>query len=191
MRILPLLNNIKLPIVALMSLLLLWIFTHFFVINISPSMPIGLYIKKSPSNIKQGDMVIACLPESLARSAYNAGIIHKSPVCAHGYQPLLKQMIATAHDVVVSDHQTIMVNDKHYIAPINTNRAVLNTRGTSDFKKNGVWLYGAGYPQNSWDSRYFGALDESNIQSAVRALWVKQSRINKDSSNKHVEANYV
>ena len=174
MRILILLNKIKLPVVALISLLLLWLSTRHMVINTSVSMPIGFYWKIASNHIAPGDIVIVCLPKALAKSAYDAGIIHKSEACPHGYQPLLKQVIATANDIVVSDNQNISVNGKYYVAPITANRPVFNTRGTPDFKQTGIWLYGAGSPNNSWDSRYFGAMDISSIQSTVRGLWIQK-----------------
>ena len=156
----------------LLGLLGLWIMTRYIVFNVSGSMPVGLYWKIAADEITAGDRVIACLPADLSKAAYDHGILNKSSLCAHGYEPLLKQVIAIANDHVVVDHQHIIVNGQSYQAPVSTDQAIPNTIGRVDFNTTGIWLYGVGNPQYSWDSRYFGAININNIHSAVRALWV-------------------
>jgi len=156
----------------LLGLLGLWMITRCVVFNVSGSMPVGLYWKIAADEIIAGDRVLACLPADLAKAAYDHGILNKSSLCAHGYEPLLKQVIATANDHVVVDHQRIIVNGQAHPAPVSLDERIPRYLGTSNFNRIGVWLYGSGNPKNSWDARYFGALNINNIHSAVRALWV-------------------
>ena len=105
------LNYRALAMVLAMLFLLFsfWGATRFVVINLSHSMPVGIYWKQLPLAIHRGDQVLVCLPLRLSKSAYQAGIIHKSSLCGHSYQPLLKQVIATPMDTVTQDQHVVNI----------------------------------------------------------------------------------
>ncbi len=73
--------------------------TQVFTINLTPSMPLGIYVK-SYDVIQRGDIVAACLPESYKSLALNAGYLHRGARCS-GSDPIIKEVIAVPGDHVI------------------------------------------------------------------------------------------
>ncbi len=129
-------------------------------------MPIGLYKVSNPQNLKTGDVVVVCLPpsigeEGLAREYLNPG------KCTGGYSPIIKELIAAPGDNVTLTPQAILVNGQTYLAPIHSvdlqgKPLASIPRGKYPHTQN-FWLYGAGNPADSWDSRYWGGVSEKDI----------------------------
>lgn len=170
--------NIKLLIpfvITLVVILLLANLMKFFhiQINLTPSMPIGLYRQLSTMTIHRGDIVAACLPKPIAKVGLENGYLSKGH-CPSGTIPVLKKVIAIPHDNVQLTSQAIIVNEKRYLAP----QQKTNHRGHSikrwnrnDLYKNTLdyWLYGSHSRNKSWDSRYYGGIASHDI------LWVYKS----------------
>ena len=77
-----------------------FIFTRYFVINITDSMPIGLYKKINANNLEKGDIVSVCLDNNKARLAIQNSIIVANDQCSNGSQMLVKKIIATPDDQI-------------------------------------------------------------------------------------------
>ena len=142
-------------------------------INLSPSMPLGLYWGVPTASHHRGDWVAVCLPSSIAKEGLERGYLSRG-LCASGTMPVLKMIIAIPNDEVIVAAQTIRVNGKTYWAP-RQNRdhrgnPVRSFIGDGHYRSRGYWLYGLGNILRSWDSRYYGGIDEQQIIARYRLL---------------------
>jgi conjugative transfer signal peptidase TraF len=143
-------------------------------LNLTGSMPRGIYLLKSSHSIRKGDFVIICLPNFLTSFALQRGYLSPGN-CQNGSQPLFKKVVAESGDTVVLSTNNMTINDKQlpHSATLNTdyhNRALPSTlRGIYILKQHQLWLYGI-TSARSWDSRYFGAVDSSYVLGVVKPL---------------------
>ena len=145
-------------------------FLFFIKINFSGSMPIGVYLKQYHQSLERGDTVAVCLPIMIAREGKRQGYLANG-FCPSFSMPVLKMLIAKPQDEVVIGEDTITVNQQVYFAPRQPNIKQV------DFKQHQnpthhYWLYGQYNPQHSWDSRYFGGVEKSNIRGVYKPLLV-------------------
>jgi len=173
----------------LIFLSILWIGHYFFVLNITNSMPIGLYYKAYPDSIRYGDIVGVCLDPQKAKLAMASGVLIENNQCDSGADMLIKSVIARPLDTItVLDNQ--MTVARHikpskpigYLAPRfkfapgpktnNYPKAVLTFIDTGQYQAKGYWLYGLNNPRYSWDSRYFGEVSRQNIAFILKPLWL-------------------
>lgn len=134
------------------------------IINTSPSMPPGIYVKKF-TPVKRGDIVAACLDIRHTQ----LGLQHhylKSGFACNGAEPVIKKIIAIPGDAVQLTDQYIQVNQKFYFYPTFYH----DSRGTpleifprgNYPAQNDYWLLGTNNPR-SWDSRYWGPVPSEQI----------------------------
>lgn len=148
-------------------------------INVTSSMPEGVYILDNHQNIQVGSIVSVCLPENVAKEAIDKGYISKNRFCPNGSEPLIKEVIATPQDqVMVTPKSMIVTNDKGqeiYKAPNHKlSLSGIPIKHFIDFgkQKSGYWVYGRGNPDLSWDSRYFGGVQKENIKQVLKPIWI-------------------
>jgi conjugative transfer signal peptidase TraF len=79
-------------------------------INLSPSMPRGVYLTQPVSEPKIGDWVSLCIPSDSAPVYRSRGYLPESSCCSSGLAPVMKPIVATSGDVVSIDHDGIRVN---------------------------------------------------------------------------------
>ncbi len=155
--------KILLLILLLMDMLAVAILFHIR-INLSHSMPIGLYqkINKAP---ELGDTVAVCLSEPVAREGLDQGYLLPG-YCPSKMLPVLKMLIAVPGDTVVVTEKFMLVNDQKYDAP--------QQLGVNHFDgvPNSYWSYGSNAAERSWDSRYFGGVDRKSIIGVYKPLLV-------------------
>ncbi len=143
------------------------------IINLTPSMPIGLYMKSS-GHIHQGDIVAVCLPKPWKSLGLKRGYLLKGDQC-QGSAPLIKSVLATPQDSVRLTEDRIQVNgiskrfdsvdvDLH-------GRPLYRYPKIKEGDGSGYWLIGGGSLQ-SWDSRYWGPMPVKQIYTKLRPLLV-------------------
>ena len=135
--------------------------------NGTSSMPIGFYRKIKDVKFQKGDIAAACLPSDIAKEGIKNGYIMHG-ACENGSIPVVKQIIAVPSDHVQLTPQAIIVNGVSYLAPsliLDHNCKVI--KRFVEYRifspAGGYWLYGANSPILSWDSRFFGPVQSSNI----------------------------
>ena len=80
--------------------------------NVSDSMPWGIYWFV-PGQVKRGEVVGACLPNSLAKYALAHKILEPSQhPCANGVEPLVKVVAAETGDTVDIESDGVHINGK-------------------------------------------------------------------------------
>ena len=143
-------------------------------VNLSPSMPIGIYRQLNIHSLQRGMTVSVCLPKRVAQTGLRRGFIGRGH-CPGGVEPVVKKLIAIPGDHLVVTHQGITVNGHFYWTPVHEHdlhNAPLE-RWAHDgtiVSSLGYWLYGSGAPNLSWDSRYFADVSKANIHGIYHLM---------------------
>ena len=143
--------------------------------NATPSEPTGFYWLRSipAAGVKPSDRVSFCPP---VRQADYPFLAHGS--CPGGTTPFFKTVVGVPGDVVVVTPTRVMVNGRVLPGSASLQRSVrLGVRlphadGIWRLGAGQYWLYGAALPQYSFDSRYWGVLQGSEMIGVARQLSV-------------------
>lgn len=147
-------------------------------VNLTPSMPVGVWQVAADNEFARGDVVWACPPDTSAlRHAHRYGYI-PAGFCPSGMAPLLKPVVAVAGDMVTLSEAGLIVNGN--LVP---NSAPLRADGHgiplprlpfgSGVVRDGqVWLISS-YNPASFDSRYFGPVSAALVDGRARPVAVK------------------
>lgn len=150
-------------------------FNHF-QINLTPSMPLGLYRVIQKASIQRSDIVVVCLPHQIAQEGLQQGYLTQGK-CPSGTIAVVKEVIATPGDTINLTQEGIRVNNQFYLAP----QRLVDSHGLliKRFVEYGVysnindyWLYGSHSPEDSWDSRYFGSIHRENIKHVMEPIFL-------------------
>jgi conjugative transfer signal peptidase TraF len=142
-------------------------------INLSPSLPIGLYQVASGPD---ATLVEFCPPEPFASMA-NARGYRQPGTCPDGGTPLMKPVVARAGDTVRLSEKGVSVNGRALpnSAPLlkdTTNRPLSPwPYGAYVVQPGTIWAISTFNPR-SFDSRYFGPISEPVIRNHVWPLLV-------------------
>jgi conjugative transfer signal peptidase TraF len=143
-------------------------------VNLSGSMPVGLYRVSSGPPVK-GAMVLACLPADVAVFARSRGYVPNG-ACPGATAPIGKVVLAMAGDSVEVTPEGLLLNGRpvRNTRPLAVDATGRSLRrfpdGTYVVGQNEVWLYSP-YSKRSFDSRYFGPLHVSCIRTRILFLW--------------------
>ena len=143
-------------------------------INTTKSIPVGLYWK-SDKPIEKGAYVLFCPPktavfdEAKARGYIGAGL------CLGGYGYLMKKILAVKNDVVSVSDSGVRVNGDWL--PLSIPRRV--DRAGREMPRYHIQEYSlkdselllmSDVSSTSFDSRYYGFIQRSQIQSVIRPI---------------------
>ena len=141
-------------------------------LNDSPSMPIGLYVRTSCES--RSSLVVFCPAESIARVSAKRGYRSRGN-CPDGDEPLAKPIAASPGDIVELSATGMAVNGR--LLP-NTSPLATDTAGRPlshwpfgryVVARGTVWV-ASSYSSRSFDSRYFGPVEASQVREHVRPL---------------------
>lgn len=137
-------------------------------VNFTPSLPVGLYIRSYAQNINTGDVAAYCLEnEAYIRLAKERGYLG-SGSCHNGLKPLLKEVGGRAGDVIGCDTSGfITVNSETIpdtaIAGLDLNGKIMpQTHLTLGLIPQGK-VFLVSRHAGGFDSRYFGLVDEAKL----------------------------
>lgn len=126
-------------------------------VNISDSLPTGIYVLSGPA--KKGEVVSACVKLPV-------GVPVALTACGEGGTRVIKRYLAGPGDVVEFVKEGVRVNG----VPVPESAARNTLRdgrpahpllGTHRLASDEVWLHGTA--PHSYDSRYFGPVHQSNL----------------------------
>lgn len=147
-------------------------------INLTPSMPVGVWHVSGDGHFGRGDVVWVCPPNtSPIREAHRFGFI-PSGLCPSGFSPLLKPVVAVEGDAVTLSAEGLIVNGS--LVP-NSAPARMNARGqflprlrlgSYVVRPGEVWLISS-YNPASFDSRYFGPVSAALVDGRAHPIAVK------------------
>lgn len=146
-----------------------------FRINSSGSIPPGLY-RLDKSDFGLGDYVLFCPPNTrLFQMAKKRGYIDTG-FCEHGYQALMKKVLALPGDTVAIRAEGVFINGR-----LQPNSEALQEDGAKrvlsifakdyQLKQNEVFLLGDSSPY-SFDSRYFGPITTDRLHT-LKPIYTK------------------
>jgi conjugative transfer signal peptidase TraF len=144
-------------------------------INTTPSYPLGIYIM-TDAPIEKGTLVIFCPTDSPAfYQAREWGYIGAG-FCPGGYGYMIKKIMAAKNDKVEISAAGVSINGE--LLP-NSNPMDTDSEGKplpnievniAALDDHSVLLM-SDYNPKSFDGRYFGLMDKSQIISAIRPVW--------------------
>jgi len=140
--------------------------------QLTDSAPRGIY-RFRPGPIERGRWVILCPPADAARLAVERGYLGSGP-CPGGVEPLLKRVAALPGDRVAVARDGLHVNGTRLPASAPLERDLndlplpLAPFGEHAVEPGTVWVIGE-HPR-SFDSRYFGPVDERLVLSVADAV---------------------
>ncbi len=140
--------------------------------NDSPSMPTGLYVRTSSES--RSSLVVFCPAEPFARLSGQRGYRSRGN-CGDGAEPLAKPIAARPGDIVELSAHGITVNGRSLpnTAPLATDTAGRPLShwpfGRYVVAPSTVWV-ASSYSPRSFDSRYFGPVEASQVREHVRPL---------------------
>lgn len=146
------------------------------IINTTPSYPVGIYMMTNDP-IEKGMLVIFCPPDNpifhraLERHYIGAGF------CPGGTAYMIKKIMARQNDHVQISAAGVSVNG---VLLANSNPMEADSEGKSlphieaDIAAldDHTVLLMSDYNPKSFDARYFGLVDKSQVIRAVRQVWV-------------------
>ena len=135
--------------------------------NPSPSAPVGFYAIENRSDFAVGEFVVARLPIAAEKLAVERGYLPNRT-------PVLKTIAAAAGDEICIRNMSVLINE---IPVVEIPKA--DSLGRPMPVKSGCyWLQSGKYfllstaIKNSFDSRYFGPVDEDNILGVATPLLI-------------------
>jgi conjugative transfer signal peptidase TraF len=144
-------------------------------INTTPSYPLGIYLMTDDPIVK-GALVIFCPTDNAAfRAARERGYIGAG-FCPDGYGYMIKKILAVRNDEVKISAAGVLVNGALLpnSKPMDTDLEGLPLpqikMAVASLDDHSVLLM-SDYNPKSFDARYFGLVDRSNIISAIRPVW--------------------
>lgn len=140
-------------------------------VNDSPSLPIGLYVVTSET---EANLAEFCPTAPYASLAAERGY-RSTGTCPDGGAPLMKAIVARAGDSVEVSSSGIVVNGRMLpnSAPLSVDTSGRTLEhwpfGKYRVKLGTVWVVSS-YNRQSFDSRYFGPIAETQIRHHLRPL---------------------
>lgn len=128
-------------------------------LQVTPSMPCGLYQLREGERLQVGDMVSFCLPPgAFADLALSRGYLQESNLCPSGLRPLVKRVAGLPGDVVDTASLCIL--------PADSLNRPLSSALSSGVIPEGFALLLSPH-QGSFDSRYFGLVPLSALKKVT------------------------
>jgi conjugative transfer signal peptidase TraF len=148
-------------------------------LNLSASMPIGLYLARDVRGtriaLSRGTIVAVCLPDRLATWGRSRGYLMRGR-CPDGSAPVGKPVFAIAGDTVSVKPDGLARNGRFIPRTVALDRdragLPLTRLGCGDYlvRPDQLWLVSTHVPE-SWDSRYFGPVPTANVIALLRPVW--------------------
>jgi conjugative transfer signal peptidase TraF len=162
---------------ACLTLAVFYLISLHLTVNITPSMPIGVYrLYPLDRPIARGDIVEICPPHQVADILLRSEQTRARGICEHEVIPLLKYVAAVPGDVVDLSDKAVVVNGvalpgSATIPAVKRRAAVTETaRGRYALTSGLLWLWTPYY--RSWDSRYFGPVPSVGVRGLARPVFV-------------------
>ena len=148
-------------------------------LNLSGSMPVGLYVTATEAPIR-GSIVLACLRSDAAQFAMERGYVPHGGSCPGGAMPVGKPVLAIPGDTIAVTTAGLVLNGM--AVPNSKARSADRTgrplprlpTGQRVVAQGELWLVSE-YSPYSFDSRYFGPVSAGDVRAHVRALWTVRS----------------
>lgn len=140
--------------------------------NNTGSEPIGYYLSYKPLKYNVGDLSMVCITNKVhTQIMHNLGLPY-SQSCKNGMPFLLKRIVAKYPSEIIFDKNGITINGILQKNSIADNNIPHLDYGVVKLKPNQYFLMGE--TPHSYDSRYFGAVDQSQLIYKAKLLFQTQ-----------------
>ena len=142
-------------------------------VNVTASLPVGLYLATSDANAA---LVEFCPAEPFAAESRDRNYRPKSIACPDGAAPLVKPIAARPGDTVLVTDKGIVVNGKQFphSAALELDGAGRKLKpwlsGTYAVAPNELWVVST--YRGSYDSRYMGPIRRDQVGELLMPMWV-------------------
>lgn len=160
----------------LLPLLALLFLHDLFVINTSPSFPLGVY-RKTHEPPRKGDLVLFCPPErTIFQEAMQRGFI-TAGLCPGGTGTMIKQLAAMSGDHVRISNEGVFVNGVllQNSLPVAKLSDILSAEQMERTLDAGEVLLMSEWNPLSFDARYFGSVPETQICTPLIPFYLWRS----------------
>ncbi|WP_115702606.1 conjugative transfer signal peptidase TraF [Legionella sainthelensi] len=167
-------------IIAILSISLIVVGALFhamgFRINLTESIPIGLYRITSAAHIKNAYVIFCPDDRESFRLARNRGYIDHGLYC-NGYGYLMKKVVAVSGDTLSVTNEGVFVNDMliPYSKPKlqdGMNRALPQLQVTNYLLQKDEVMTMTSQSEWSFDGRYYGLVHTRQIKGMLTPIWV-------------------
>ena len=147
-------------------------------VNTSKSIPLGFY-RMTDDPVEKGSYVIFCPPKrEVFDVAKERGYIGAG-FCPGGYGQMMKRVVAAERDVVVVADDGVRINGQllPFSAPLKSDKGgrPLPSIQSGAFRLNDTELFlMSDQSTTSFDGRYFGPVDRTQIKSVIRPIFTWQ-----------------
>lgn len=139
-------------------------------INVSSSLPRGVYTVATSQEIKEGSLVLACLEKDQAREAFERGYVTRGQCPGH-YAPIGKHVVALKGDHVQVSAVGVHVNGQllplSIPSPVDGRGLPLPALNLNATLRAGEYLL-LNPALDSFDSRYLGIIRHRQILAVLR-----------------------
>ncbi|MEG0426197.1 MAG: signal peptidase I [Cetobacterium sp.] len=174
-------NKLKKYFLIIMSLILgTYLLGEVIEINLSPSMPVGIYreYKAIKTDIEKEDIVIFPIPEKVESYVHGRGYLPKD------IKNLMKRVKGITGDKIEIKDYKLYINGK-YIKNVrkldSLGMKLPEVNGQSFIVKENE-LFVLGDEENSFDSLYFGVIQREDVTKKAKYLFVKEIAIKNQST---------
>lgn len=163
-------------LLSILSMVLLLVAMGF-KINMTDSIPIGLYRITDIKNLKNAFVIFCPEDKPVFQQARDRGYID-SGLCPGGYGYLMKKVVAIKGDNISVTDEGVLVNHQliPFSKPISADglKRPLPQWRTRDYQlKKDEILTMTSQSEWSFDTRYFGPVRLSQIKGVITPVWVK------------------
>lgn len=142
-------------------------------INVTSSLPYGLYYKRNLNSVKKGDIILFCLKGDIAALAKKRGYISLG-TCSCDLAPVGKKVVASSNDLISVSLQGISVNNQLLKNTAPQDKDVLGRPlpfNEIQRKLSCDEFIVASEKTDSFDSRYFGIVQKKDIQGILSPVF--------------------
>jgi conjugative transfer signal peptidase TraF len=136
--------------------------------NVTTSAPIGLYVVRRDRVLVRGDLVVVVPSPSVAKFAAQRGYLPAGV-------PLVKRIAAMAGDTVCAQENSIFIDGQSVAVRLSADgegRPLPSWRGCRTLDQGEVFLLMEGV-RTSFDGRYFGPTNMSQIVGRLEPIWTR------------------
>lgn len=148
-----------------------------FRLNLSESIPIGLYRITNKAAVKKAYVIFCPNNRQTFKLARNRGYIDHG-ICSHSFGYLMKKVVAIAGDVVSVTNEGVFINNRllpHSKPKLcdGLNRDLPQWRVSHYQLQQGEVMTMTNQSDWSFDSRYYGPIRTSQIKGVITPIWIK------------------
>lgn len=142
-------------------------------INTTSCLPMGFYRAAAPKPLAVGQTYTVCVPQKWTVYGLHRGYLDPGTDCPGGSQALIKKIAAVPGQVVDVTQHGVFIDGKMWSMSTPLTRDTAGRPLSPDYgvhliQPGTVWVMGLS--PKAWDSRYYGAVPDTDLLSREKAV---------------------